>query len=89
VGKILYALKTRPEILYATNLASRYMHVPQSLHLAAAEGILHYLSRFSSLGLFYRAGEESILRGYSDANFAADLDDRFSTGASSSIKLHE
>lgn len=81
VGKLLYLTRTRPDISFATNQASRYMHEPQELHLAVVKGILRYLKRYPSYGIYYVNGEDTTLQGYSDANYAADLDDRISTSA--------
>ncbi|OAE31234.1 hypothetical protein AXG93_3050s1000 [Marchantia polymorpha subsp. ruderalis] len=81
VGKLLYLIRTRPDIAFATNQASRYMHEAQELHLAVVKGILRYLKRYPSYGIFYDNGEDDNLEGYSDANYAADLDEPISTSA--------
>ena len=57
------------------------MHVPLELHYNAAIVILQYLRRFPSLGLWYPAGKELILRGFLDSNYGGDMDERMSTGA--------
>ena len=81
VGKLLYLTRTRPDIAFATNQASRYMHEPQELHMAVLKGILRYLKRYPSFGIYYVKGEDDNLQGYFDANYAADLDERISTSA--------
>jgi hypothetical protein len=45
------------------------------------KGILRYLRRYPSFGIYYINGEDDKLQGYSDANYAADLDERISTSA--------
>lgn len=81
VGLLIFLTRTRPNILFATNLASRYMQNPQLLHLQVVHGIiLGYFRTYPDYGLFCAKGEEGILRGYSDANYAQDADDMCSTG---------
>ena len=54
---------------------------PATTHLQAACGILRYIGRYPSLGIFFKAGEENHLSGYSDADYAQDPDDHISTSA--------
>lgn len=81
VGKLLFLTKTRPDITHAVSVVSRFMHSPQEAHLQAAKHILRYVRRFPDLGLFYQQGEENSLRGYTDADYGQDIDDRISVGA--------
>ncbi|GAA0170187.1 hypothetical protein LIER_24499 [Lithospermum erythrorhizon] len=55
VGALQYLCITRPNITYAVNLASQYMHSPTTVHMIAAKHILHYLSTTKSHGLLLRA----------------------------------
>jgi hypothetical protein len=81
IGQFHYLTKTRPDLGYSTSLVSRFLHNPQLLHRRAAQNIVNYISRYPSFGLWYPRGEENILEGFSDANYAGDLDERKSTGA--------
>ena len=81
VGQLLYLTKTRLDICYTTSILSRYMHSPQQAHWDAALSLLAYLSNTPDLGLWYPKGEENIIQGFSNADYAGNLDDRTSTSA--------
>jgi len=49
------------------------------MHLSAIKRILRYLKGISSYGILYRKGEEVKLTGWSDSDYAGDVDDRKST----------
>ena len=78
VGCLLYlSTKTRPDIAYAVGNVSRFTVKPTKQHWSAVKRIMRYLNGAINHGLLY--GETSFLTGYSDANWAGDLDDRKST----------
>ena len=80
VGSLLYAaITTRPDISQAVGAASKYCSNPSEAHLTAVKRILRYLKETINLGLKYEKLESSTLVGYSDADWAGDLDDRHST----------
>ncbi|XP_056163923.1 secreted RxLR effector protein 161-like [Syzygium oleosum] len=79
VGSLMYLIATRPDIMYGVSLISRYMEDPTKKHLQAAKRILHYLKGTASLGLFYKKGENSNLFGFTDSDYASDIEDRKST----------
>ena len=70
---------TRSNIMYFVSLISRYMEKPKEMHLLAAKRILRYLQGTKDFGLFYEIGKRMDLLGYSDSDYAGDLDDRKST----------
>ncbi|KAL0364522.1 UNVERIFIED_CONTAM: Retrovirus-related Pol polyprotein from transposon RE2 [Sesamum angustifolium] len=43
IGSLLYLTATRPDIMFATSLLSRFMQSPSQVHYAAAKRILRYL----------------------------------------------
>ncbi|MCF8701902.1 DDE-type integrase/transposase/recombinase, partial [Corynebacterium sp. MC-10] len=79
VGSLRYLTCTRPDILYATGLISRYMENPTTTHLKTARRILRYLKGTINFGLFYSTSNDYKLVGYSDSDWAGDIDDRKST----------
>ena len=80
VGSLLYAaIATRPDISQAVGAASKYCSNPSEAHLTAVKRILRYLKETINFGLKYKKSESGTLVGYSDADFAGDLDDRQST----------
>ena len=81
VGKLLFLTKTRPDISHAVSVVSRFMQEPHESHLQVAKHILRYVRRFPDLGLLFQQGEENCLKGYTDADYGQDIDDRISVGA--------
>lgn len=79
VGSLMYLTGTRPDIMHAVSLISRYMESPKEIHLLAAKRILRYLRGTSSYGIFYKRGEKSDLLGFTDSDYVGDLDYRKST----------
>ena len=57
------------------------MHRPQKTHLTTTFFVLQYLQHHLSLGLWYPKEEDITLQGFSDVDYAGDIDDRISTGA--------
>ncbi|KAL3721830.1 hypothetical protein ACJRO7_034209 [Eucalyptus globulus] len=79
VGSLMYLTGTRPDIMHAVSLISRYMEHPIELHLQAAKRIFRYLQGTKNFVLFYKKGEKSYLFGFTDSDYAGDVDDRRST----------
>lgn len=79
VGSLLYLTNSRPDILQATSLLSRFMQSPSKVHFGAAKRVLRYLKGTSSYGLFYSSSDNFKLYGFSDSDWAGSLDDRRST----------
>ncbi|XP_065879565.1 uncharacterized mitochondrial protein AtMg00810-like [Euphorbia lathyris] len=79
VGSLRYLTCTRPDILYAVGLVSRYMEAPTVPHWNAAKRILRYVKGTTNLGLLYSKSDDFKLVGYSDSDWAGDKDDRKST----------
>ncbi|KAG5232745.1 Retrovirus-related polyprotein from transposon [Salix suchowensis] len=79
VGSLMYLTATRPDTMFVVSLISRFMECPTEEHLAAAKRVLRYLKGTINLGIFYRKGGHAELEGYSDSDYAGDLDDRKST----------
>jgi hypothetical protein len=72
------ACVTRPDIMCAVGQLSQFLNNPSSKHVSAAKRILRYLQGTSSLGITYRPPPLR-LQGYSDADWAGDMDTRRST----------
>ncbi|KAG6520983.1 hypothetical protein ZIOFF_018048 [Zingiber officinale] len=79
VGSLRYLTCTRPDILYAVGLVSRYMEDPTTTHLKIAKRILRYIKGTIDFGLFYSTSNHFKLEGYSDSDWGGDIDDRKST----------
>jgi transposase InsO family protein len=79
VGKLNFLTQTRADIAPAVSLVSRFNHAPQKPHMDAVNHILRYVRGTLDFGLCFKRGEDSVLTGYSDADWAGDRDDRKST----------
>ena len=79
VGSLLYAaIATRPDIAQAVGVVSKFSSKPNEAHLTAVKRILRYLKGTGDLALKYEKSK-GVLVGYSDADWAGDMDDRHST----------
>ncbi len=58
---------------------SKFCSKPTTAHFTAAKRVLRYLKGTSNLALKYQKSKDGVLIGYSDADWAGDLDDRHST----------
>ncbi|XP_038889180.1 secreted RxLR effector protein 161-like [Benincasa hispida] len=76
VGSLMYLTATRHDIMYVVSLISRFMESPTELHLLAAKRILRYLKGTPGLGILYQKGEKLNLFGFSDSDYAGDLNDK-------------
>ncbi|XP_058726895.1 secreted RxLR effector protein 161-like [Vicia villosa] len=79
VGSLRYLTCTRPDILYAVGVVSRYMEAPTTTHFKAAKRILRYIKGTTNFGLHYCSSNNYEIVGYSDSDWSGDLDDRKST----------
>ena len=53
VGKLIYLSHTRPDITYAVNVVSQFMHDPRKLHMDVIERILRYLKSTLGKGILF------------------------------------
>ncbi|XP_026400064.1 uncharacterized protein LOC113295948 [Papaver somniferum] len=79
VGSLRYLTNTRPDIVFGVGFISRFMETPSQDHLQAAKRILRYVKGTQSHGLFYTSAKTCNLVGYSDSDWAGDVEDRKST----------
>ncbi|GAA0162116.1 hypothetical protein LIER_39348 [Lithospermum erythrorhizon] len=56
VSSLMYLTSTRPNIMFVTNLISRYMSRPTKFHLQLAKRILRYLKGTTEYDIFYKEG---------------------------------
>src|SRR5438477_7855715 len=77
-GLTFAACVTRPDIACAVSQLSQFLNNPSSTHMQAAKRVLRYLHGTAMLGITYRPPPLH-LQGYSDANWAGDMDTRRST----------
>ena len=70
---------TRPDITYAVSNVAKFCANPAKEHWTAVERIMRYLVGTMYLALLYRKNELKSCVGFSDADWAGDLDERKST----------
>lgn len=78
IGRLLYLGFTQPDLTYATQQLSQFVHEPHQCHWDVATYILHYLKEKPALGLFYPSKPTSshTLEAYCGADWAACRDTR-------------
>eukprot|EP01018_Ginkgo_biloba_P026910 Gb_02109 [translate_table: standard] len=79
VGSLMYLTTTRPDIMYAISLISRFMEDPHDAHLQAGKRILRYVKGTTNHGIFYEKNDALKLFGYIDSDWEGNKDDRKST----------
>ncbi|KAL2240968.1 UNVERIFIED_CONTAM: Retrovirus-related Pol polyprotein from transposon RE1 [Sesamum indicum] len=76
VGRLLYLGFTRPDISYAAQQLSQFVHAPCQIHMDAALHLVRYLAGCPDLGLFIPTTASSVLTAYCDADWASCVDTR-------------
>ncbi|XP_058185851.1 uncharacterized protein LOC131303080 [Rhododendron vialii] len=79
VGKLLYLTVTRPNIMYAVSLLSRFMNNPSQNHLGAAKRVLRYIRGKTSYEIKYCREADVKLFGFCDSDWGGCIDDMKST----------
>jgi hypothetical protein len=79
VGSLIYLVTgTRPDIAVAVGEVSKFLDNPGREHWMAVKRILRYLKQTEKIGIWCNP-KSTELEGYSDADWAGDLDNRRST----------
>ena len=79
LGSLQYLALTRPDISFAVNKLSQFMHRPSTTHWSAVKRILRYLKGTLNHGIFLRKNTSLHLHAFADADWAGNFDDRTST----------
>ncbi|XP_071728946.1 uncharacterized mitochondrial protein AtMg00810-like [Rutidosis leptorrhynchoides] len=79
VGALQYLTITRPDLSYAINQVSQFLHAPTDDHFQAVKRILRYVKGTISYWLTFSHTKSPTLLGYSDADWARCLETRRST----------
>ena len=73
---------TRPDIAYAVSNVAKFCTKPTKEHWTAVKRIVRYLKGTPNHGLLYKSqpsADSSAFVGFSDSDWAGDIDDRKST----------
>lgn len=79
LDKLQYLFFIRPNISFAVNKLSQFMHSPKSTHQQVVKQLLRYLNHTLYFGLLLNRTTSSILNIYTDAYWTSDPNDRTST----------
>uniref|UniRef100_A0A3Q7HXW2 Reverse transcriptase Ty1/copia-type domain-containing protein n=1 Tax=Solanum lycopersicum TaxID=4081 RepID=A0A3Q7HXW2_SOLLC len=76
VGRLLYLTITRPDIAFAVQILSQFMHVPKSSHMEAALRVVKYVKQAAGFGILMSAKPTNILQGFCDADWGSCIHSR-------------
>ncbi|TXG48915.1 hypothetical protein EZV62_024790 [Acer yangbiense] len=79
IGCLMYLTATRPDIMNAISLLSRYMHCASEIHFQATKRIVRYIKGTIDYGLRFCHVKNFTLHGYSDNDWVGCVDDMRST----------
>ncbi|KAK4342713.1 hypothetical protein RND71_038529 [Anisodus tanguticus] len=81
LGSLLYLTASRPDIMFSVCVCvcARFQTSPKVSHFNAVKRIIRYVAGTSDLGIWYSKDINPNLIGYSDSDWASDVDDRKST----------
>ena len=81
VGSLMFAaIVTRPDIAFAVGVVSRYLDKHGHSHWNAVKRIIRYLKNTREHGILYtKTTRSEVIQGFSDSDFANDIDTRRST----------
>jgi len=76
VGKLIYLTITRPDISFAAQVLSQFMHEPAKKHLATTKHVLRYLKSSPGQGILLCSQSMPTLTGFCDSDWASCGDSR-------------
>ncbi|GJR35585.1 putative ribonuclease H-like domain-containing protein [Tanacetum coccineum] len=79
IGSLMYLTASRPDIMYAVCVCSRFQVTPKTSHLNAVKRIFKYLKGKPNLGLWYPRESPFDLEAFSDSDYGGSNLDRKST----------
>ena len=71
VGRLLYLTITRPDITFAVQNLSQYMHEPKTSHMEAAIRVIKYVKQSPGLGILMSSSSTNQMTAYCDADWAS------------------
>ena len=80
VCSLMYLTTTRPDIMYGVSLISRFMDSPKTSHWQPGNRILRYIVGTMNHGILYSTSDDFQLVGYTNSDFAENIEDRSTSG---------
>ena len=79
IGSLLYLTVSRPDISYNVGVCARYQVNPKESHVIALKRIIKYVKTTVDFGVWYNKDTNEVLAGYSDSDWAWNVNDKRST----------
>ena len=79
MGWLNAATTTRPDLAYSVGILAQYMSAPSESHWSGVKRVLRYVKGTLRYGLVFSVNQDNTLIGYSDSDWAGDVDTRRST----------
>ncbi|XP_058722251.1 uncharacterized protein LOC131594177 [Vicia villosa] len=79
VGSLFFLTATRPDLMFAASLLSRFMSKPSHLHLGAAKRVLRYVMGTMKHGIRFEKNSKLEAKDYRDSDWTGSVDDMKST----------
>ena len=79
IGSLVYLIASRPNISYSVGVYARYQANPKESPMISLKRIIKYVKPTADFGVWYSKDTNDVLVGYSDADWARNVDDRKST----------
>ena len=76
IGSLLYLTASRPNISYSVGVCARYQANPKESHMIALKRIIKFVKATTDFEVWYSKDTNDVLAGYSDADWARNVDDR-------------
>ena len=79
IGSLLYLTTSCPDISYSVGVCARYQHKLKESHVSAVKRILKYVSGIVDYRIWMFKDTNTVIVGFSDADWAGCVDDQKST----------
>ncbi|KAK4379273.1 hypothetical protein RND71_001135 [Anisodus tanguticus] len=79
IGSLLYLTASLPDIIFSVCVCARFQACPKMSHLNVVKCIIRYVAGTCELLIWYSKDTNPNLIGFSDPDWAGDVDDRKST----------
>ena len=76
IGALQYLTLTRPDLAFCVNKLSQFLQTPTIAQWNACKRILRYVKGTLSHGLLFKPASLFTIEGYSDSDWATNIDDR-------------
>ena len=81
IGSLLYLIASHPHISFSVGACARYQANPKESHLVSVKRIICYINGTLDYGLWYLYDSSFMIAGYSNADWAGNIEDRKATSS--------